>query len=305
MAQERTFTSYDQEQSKAYAQHRPDYHPSLYQSILDDHTSTGGQLDTLLDVGSGPGNVARALAPRFAHVIGLDPSEAMIAAARSLGGTTSISEPIRVEIADAEGLGADLSPPIQDSSVDLITAANAAHWFDMARFRHSAARFLKPGGSVVLWTPGRMCVHPSVPNAAAIQATFDQAEDVHLKAYMEPGNLLTRGRYADLVLPWTMEQPVSGFDRNVFIRHEWDIDEDLFAFVPEVSLDTLEKNMSTWSPVTRWHQAHPEAVGTDQDLVKIHSNTVKRLLHEAGVEKGQEKLKAGMRGVTLIVKKRA
>jgi ubiquinone/menaquinone biosynthesis C-methylase UbiE len=124
---EKTFSSYNQEQGKAYAQIRRDYHPDLYQTIINHHTSTGGELDTLLDVGCGPGTAARGLAPHFAHVIGLDPSEGMITTARSVGVVTSTSEPVRFEVSTAEELGGNLSPPVQDSSVDLITASNAAH----------------------------------------------------------------------------------------------------------------------------------------------------------------------------------
>src|ERR1700761_7147354 len=81
---EQTFSAYNQEQGKNYAQARRDYHPKVYQTILDHHTSTGGQLDTLLDVGCGPGNVTGSLAPHFAHAIGLDPSEGMISTARTI-----------------------------------------------------------------------------------------------------------------------------------------------------------------------------------------------------------------------------
>src|SRR5271163_2465265 len=110
---EKTSRSYNQEQGKAYAQIRRDYHPSVYQTIINHHTSTGGQLDTLLDVGCGPGTAAHGLAPHFAHAIGLDPSEGMITTARSLGDVTSTSEPVRFEVSTAEELGEHLSPSIQ------------------------------------------------------------------------------------------------------------------------------------------------------------------------------------------------
>lgn len=124
---EKTFTSFNKDQGSNYAQNRPGYHPNLYKTIIDYHTSTGGQLNTILDVGCGPGTTARALASRFAHVIGLDPSDGMINTARSLGGTSSTSELIRFEISTAEDLGSYLSPPVENASVDLITASTAAH----------------------------------------------------------------------------------------------------------------------------------------------------------------------------------
>lgn len=300
---EKTFTSYSHEQGKAYAQARPDYHPTLYQTVLDHHRTSGGQFDTVLDVGCGPGNVARGFSPHFTHAIGLDPSDGMMATAHSLGGSTSISEHIRYEVSTAEDLGASLAQPIQDASVDLITAANAAHWFDMSRFWSSAARVLKPGGSVALWTSGRNRIHPSVPNAGTLQNILDELEEKHLKPFFEPGNLLTRSRYIDLPLPWTLEKPISEFDESTFFRKDWDIAEDVYSFLPELNMDMFEKMTATASPVTRWRQAHPAAVGTEHDIVRIFRRAIERHLKDAGVKEGKETIKGSIHGVILIVKK--
>jgi len=298
---EKTFSSYNREQGNNYANARPDYHPSVYEAVLNSHTSTGGQFDMLVDVGCGPGLAALALAPHFSSTIGLDPSEGMITTARSLGGSTS--NPVRFEISTAEELGRDLSPPIQDSSVDLITASNAAHWFDMSRFWQSAARVLKPGGTVAIWTSGDARIHPSMPNAAAIQSALDKHEEDHLLPYFVPGNLLTRNRYIDLPLPWTLAEPVPGFDKGLFSRKDWGLGEEFFGGAQEAGLDIFEKVMATASPQTRWNQAHPDLVGTDRDVVKILRGEIERLLHEAGVEKGKETVKAMVHGALLIVKK--
>jgi trans-aconitate 3-methyltransferase len=300
--EEKTFRAYNQSQGKAYANVRRDYHPNVYQAIVDHHTSTGGKLDTLLDVGCGPGNAAHGLAPQFAHVVGLDPSEGMIATARAINDVTPDSEHVRFDISTAEQLGSNLMPPIEDGSVDLITAANAAHWFDMAGFWPAAARVLKPGGSVALWTSGEIRAHPSVPNAVAIQAAFDKHEE-RLTPYYEPGNLIVRGRYHDLLLPWTLEQPTVGFDEKNFTRKEWDVGEKFFKGEPEVDLDMMEKMLATGSAQTRWRQDHPDDVGTERDLLKILRKEVERLLREAGVKPGEERLKGSVQGVLLVVKK--
>lgn len=302
---EKTFRSYKQEQGEAYARARPDYHPFLYETVINWHISTGGRLDTLLDVGCGPGNAARALAPRFAHAIGLDPSEGMIATARAVGGVSSSSKPVRFEVSTAEELGGNLSPPVQDSSVDLIIAANAAHWFDMSGFWPSAARVLKPGGSVALWTTGQIRTHPSMPNAAAIQAAIEQHQESHLKPYYTPGSILAHNRYVDLPLPWMLEQPVPEFDESTFFRKDWDDGEKFVVGPSEVDLDIFEKLMATASNVTRWREAHPDDVGTERDVLRILRREIERLLHEAGVEKGKEKLKGTVHGALLMVKKKA
>lgn len=301
---EKTFTSYNSQQANNYAEQRRNYHSSLYQKVLDHHTSTGGQRDTLVDVGCGPGLATRGLSPFFTHVIGLDPSEAMIDKARLLGGITSTSELIRFEHSTAEDLGKELQPRIEDSSVDLIIAANAAHWFTMGPFWASAARVLKPGGSVALWTSGEPRAHPDMPNAAAIQAAMDEHNERHLRPHYVAGNLLTRNRYRNLPLPWTLDHPVTEFDESSFFRKDWGRGETFFTGEPEVDLDTFEKMMSTSSPQTRWWQAHPDLVGTKGDVLKILRNEIERLLHEAGVEKGKELVKGTSMGTLLIIKKK-
>ncbi|UNI13606.1 Trans-aconitate 3-methyltransferase [Purpureocillium takamizusanense] len=310
---EQTFSSYDQSQGQKYVQARHDYSPHVYQAVFEQHTSTGGRPDTLLDVGCGPGLVARALAPRFAHVIGLDPSEGMLAVASSLGGTSSTGDPIRWERGAAEDL--DKLPGLAPASVDLITAANAAHWFDMPPFWAAAARALRPGGSVAIWTNGDIRAHPSMPAAARIQAAMDRHFEVNLRPHMTPGNQLVMDGYVDLPLPWT---PTPGgdtndaasavaqqFDKARFVRKDWAADEDFFVSNAEVDLDGFEKMMATMSAQTRWNQANPELVGTDKDVVKILRREIENALHEAGVDKGKEVLKGSVLGVLLVVKKRS
>jgi len=307
---EKTFTSYNRAQGQAYAAIRRQYHPSVYETILSHHESTGGACTTLLDVGCGPGLALTALAPKFSHAIGLDPSEGMIQTARSLNAAgsiprTSTSEPVRFEISTAENLGRDLDPPIPDASVDLLTASNAAHWFDMAGFWPSAARVLKPGGSVALWCSGEMRVHPSTPGAEALQKAMDEIRNRELAPYYVEGNLLTFNRYRDLPLPWTLSPPVAGLEESTFFRKEWTIGEPFFVGELEVDMETFEKMLSTGSPVTRWREAHPEDVGTEKDVLRMFRRQAERILQENGVEPGQEKVRGTALGAVLIVKKKA
>jgi SAM-dependent methyltransferase len=308
MGSENTFKSYTKDQGAAYARNRPKYHPDLIQLIIDHHTSTGGELNTILDVGCGPGTSIRELAPRFEHANGIDPSKGMIDEALYIGGTSSTSEPIRFEISTAEELGSQLSPPIKESTVDLITASTAAHWFDMARFWPRAAEILKPGGTVALWCAGPMKLDPSVPNAAAIEEALNKIEERELKQFFEPGNWLARNLYAELVLPWTLEPPMAEFDEATFVRKIWDPENSEGFYVGgalDIDLNTMEKMLSTASPVQRWRDANPDAVKTGGDVVSRMRNEVERLLHAAGVGPGEEIVKAVTTGVLLMVKKKA
>ncbi|KAJ6446990.1 methyltransferase domain-containing protein [Purpureocillium lavendulum] len=310
---EQTFSSYNQDQGQKYVQARHDYNPLVYQAVFEQHASTGGRPGTLVDVGCGPGLAARALAPHFEHVIGLDPSEGMLAVARTLGGASSTGEPILWEHGAAEEL--DRLPRLAPGSVDLITAANAAHWFNMPRFWAAAARALRPGGTVALWTSGDIRTHPSMPAAAKVQAAMDRHFEENLRPHMTAGNLLTMSCYRDLPLPWTLElgagddeavHAASGqFDEAKFTRRDWAEDEEFFVSNSEVNLDGFEKLMATVSAQTRWNQHHPELVGTDKDVIKMLRREIEDALHEAGVEKGKERLKGAVLGALLVIKKKS
>jgi len=258
-------------------------------------------MDMLMDIGCGPGLASLGLASRFAHAIGIDPSQGMISAARSVQVVTAIQEPVRFEVAAAEDLGTDLIPPVAEASIDLVVAANAAHWFDMPKFWAQAARMLRPGGTVAMWASGEVRVHQSMPYAAAMQAAIDEHYEQYLKPYQASGNLLARNRYRDLLLPWTLDPPLADFEKASLFRKERDVGENFFAGIQAMSLKTYERVMSTASPVSRLRTDRPSAAGTEQDVVRILRRRLERILCDAGLNPDEE-MKGDVQGVMLMVK---
>ena len=173
----------------------------------------------------------------------------------------------------------------------------------MSGFWPRAAQILKPSGSVAMWTSGAIRAHPSMPNAPGIQAAMDAHQATYLDAYRNAGNDLARNAYRDLPLPWTLDPPVPEFDEAAFWRKDWEAGEDFFVGEQEVGLGTFGKMMGTASAVTRWREAHPDAVG-EEDVVRILRRDLERVLHEAGVKTGEEKLRGSVQGALLVVKKK-
>ena len=95
----------------------------------------------VLDLGCGPGKLARALAPHVTEVVAVDPSAAMLDLARAQDGGAARN--IRWLQARAEDL--DLDGPIQ-----LAVAGAAIHWMDPARLFPRLARALGPGAPVAI-----------------------------------------------------------------------------------------------------------------------------------------------------------
>jgi ubiquinone/menaquinone biosynthesis C-methylase UbiE len=122
-----------------YMRYRPDY-PRPFLQLLERECGLG-KGSVVADVGSGTGMLTRLLLESGAQVIGVEPNAAMRAAAeRELG-----REP-RFRSVDGSAEAARLA----DASVDLITAAQAFHWFDTVRARSEFSRILKPRGWVAL-----------------------------------------------------------------------------------------------------------------------------------------------------------
>ncbi|MCY3607444.1 MAG: class I SAM-dependent methyltransferase [Acidimicrobiaceae bacterium] len=93
-----------------------------------------------VDVGSGTGIATRQLAlalPEW-RTVGIEPGEAMRAQAVS----DSRDSAVEFRVGTAEDL------PLEDASAGLVTAAQALHWFDHARFYAEARRVLAPGGLI-------------------------------------------------------------------------------------------------------------------------------------------------------------
>jgi SAM-dependent methyltransferase len=121
-----------------YARYRPTY-PSTMLDFLADHGLRDGA--HVLDAGSGTGILAGLLLDRGAIVFAVEPNTPMRSEAERQLGSRSGFHSID-GTAEATGL--------PDESIDLITAAQAFHWFEPVPTRREWARVLRPGGWVAL-----------------------------------------------------------------------------------------------------------------------------------------------------------
>ena len=100
--------------------------------------------DRVLDVATGTGNMALALAPHVKEVVGLDLTPEMLDQARKLTAERGVANAEWV-LGDAEEL------PFPDASFDVWTARTAPHHFrHLDRSLAEAYRVLKPGGKAVV-----------------------------------------------------------------------------------------------------------------------------------------------------------
>lgn len=93
-----------------------------------------------LDLGAGTGKFTERLVGRATRLIAIEPSEQMLAV-------------LKAKLADVEAhIGTAESIPVDDGSVDVVTVAQAFHWFDRSPACAEIRRVLVPGGTLgLLW----------------------------------------------------------------------------------------------------------------------------------------------------------
>jgi len=202
-------------QADRYTQFRPHYPRALFEYLA---TIAPGR--TLAwDCGTGSGQAAVALAEFFAHVIATDASERQLEFAEP-------HERVRYQVAAAE------SSPLADGSADLVTVAQAIHWFDFDRFYPEVRRVLRPGGALAAWAYGLAEITPEVD--AVVWHLYSDL----LGSYWPPERQAIMDRYESIPFPFAEIHPPQ------------------FAMTAEWDLDALLGYLSTWSSAEKYIQKH-------------------------------------------------
>ena len=122
-----------------YVRYRPGYPPEALQTLKDECGLTPSHV--IAEIASGTGIWTRMLLNNGNRVFGIEPNAEM----RNAGERLLASFPNFTSIA-----GTAEATTLADHSVDFITAAQAAHWFDRSRARREFVRILKSAGWLVL-----------------------------------------------------------------------------------------------------------------------------------------------------------
>lgn len=212
-------------QAPDYAQYRPGYPEALF-SWLAGHAP--GR-DLAWDVGCGNGQASVQLATHFRRVVATDLSIAQIDRARPHARVEYRAAPC-----NASGL--------PDASCDLVTVAQAIHWFDFDKFYAEARRVLKPGGLLAAWTYTLLRGEPAI--TTAIEKYYAEV----LAPWWPPERRWVEVGYAGMPFPFAAQSPMRPAP-SFEIRLRW-------------TLADLVNYVGTWSAVQRCR----EATATDPTL---------------------------------------
>jgi SAM-dependent methyltransferase len=199
-----------------YREARPTYPPALFDWLA----AQAPRRELAWDCGCGNGQATGELAARFARVFASDPSANQVAQAKPIANVTFAVEP-------AERCS------LADGSIDLVTIAQALHWFDHVRFFSEARRVLAPRGVIAAWGYSDCQI-----GVAAIDAVKDRL-------------------YVDLTGPyWPPERALveAGFRTIAFPFDE--IATPAFAMVASWTVDQLLAYFRSWSATQRYLKAN-------------------------------------------------
>jgi SAM-dependent methyltransferase len=210
-----TFKDHFSAQSSDYARYRPRYPAALFEYLASIAPTRG----RAWDVGTGNGQAAVGLAQDFDKVVATDPSAEQLASAQP-------HAKVVYQRATAE------RSPLANSSVDLITVAQAVHWFDLDRFYDEVRRVARPGGVIAIWSYGLAEITPDVD--AAVHYLYSDV----LGTYWPPERSVIEDGYRTVPFPFP-ELPTPHFQMTA----RW-------------SLTDLIGYLGTWSSTQAFIKQH-------------------------------------------------
>lgn len=211
-----TFQDHFSGHAADYAHYRPHYPAALFTWLAQQCPCR----DRVWDCATGNGQAAIALTEHFHHVMATDASAAQLAQA------TAHSR-ITYRVAPAEQSGLD------SHSLDLVTVAQAVHWFQLAAFYHEAKRVLKPDGLLAIWCYG--CPQMAAP---ALDRRLNEYYSTTLNDFWPPERRLVEDGYAHLEFPFT------------------EIATPTYTMQVTWTLEALIGYLLTWSATQRFIKTH-------------------------------------------------
>jgi ubiquinone/menaquinone biosynthesis C-methylase UbiE len=207
--------------AEAYAARRPSYPDELF-----DHLSALClRTELAWDCGAGSGQASLPLARAFRRVIATDSSRAMLARAVR-------HERVVYVVATAEAC------PLDSATADVVTVAQALHWFNPESFYREVERVLAPGGILAVWTYGSQLLdHPAMDRV--LTEFYEDTVGPYWaseRRHVESGYRSLPFPYPELPAPaWVMER-------------RWSLD-DLLGYIGTWSATQLARESTGSDPV--------------------------------------------------------
>jgi SAM-dependent methyltransferase len=202
-------------QADSYANYRPAYPAQLYHLILP-HVPAR---ELAWDCATGNGQCALALSRYFARVLATDISANQLAKRME-------APNVQYQRAAAE------QTAFADGIFDLVTVAQALHWFDTDAFYREVRRVAKPGGVLAVWGYGDLFTN------SPMDAVINRLNHAILGAYWPPERTLVDTGYQTIPFPFPVLTAATLTMQKAYTLHE------------------LLGYFRSWSSAQRYQQQH-------------------------------------------------
>ena len=216
--------------AEKYCKHRPDYPDELFGFLS---SMTPGR-NLAWDCATGSGQAALGLVKYFPKVIATDASQRQIENATR-------HEKISYSVAPAH------KTAIPADSIDLITVAQALHWFELDRFYTEAERVLKQNGIIAAWTYNLLKISPEIDQV--IEFFYFNV----VGEFWPPERKFVENRYENIPFPFH-RLPSPSF----LMSAKWTVEQ-------------LVGYLDTWSAVKRYKESRGEnpVESIEKDLIRF------------------------------------
>lgn len=256
--------------AKGYNAARPTYPDLFYDTLMEYHKSKGNPTELALDVGCGPGFVAFKLLNYFESVVGTDFSLTMIDQCNK-DPRVEFSDKVRFYATPAEEAPKDILP----LSVDMITAAEACHWFDHPKFFAESARILKSGGTLAYWFYfDPVFVGNQKATDLVVEYSYDSSKKKYGDSYErffgpyfdQPGHDIFRTTLSHISPP---ESEFTDIVRHYYHPHENPDGPKYTSLYIErkISLNTFRGQAKSWSGYHNWKRDNPDKPDAADELI--------------------------------------
>jgi len=187
-----------------YVRYRPGY-PAEALRVLRDECGLEPE-HIVADIASGTGIWTRMVLENGNRVFGVEPNAEM----RSAGERLLVGFPRFISVT-----GTAEVTTLADASVDFVTAAQAAHWFDRERARREFVRILKPGGWLaLLWNERLTDSTPFLQDYEQLLLTFgtDYQEVRHERTTAVVNEFYDPAPFQERVFPMRQEFDYAGVE---------------------------------------------------------------------------------------------
>lgn len=250
-----------------YSQFRPHYPPQFYQ-LLSQYI--GHKVNKAVDIGCGTGVSLYPLLELSDRVIGTDLLAVMVERANTIKHeklSPSDAARISFQVANVSDWN--------DNNVDLITVAQAIHWFDTAKFFHQAYQALSPGGVLAYY----YYVDPVIKGVAnadkanALYHRYVYGEDTIGPHWEQPGRSILANMCRD-VNQGISPKEFTNVEQHIYEAEEREpTDKDMVMTREGVVVDDLFNYIRTY---LGYHNFEAET-GKGEDVLKQFADDLNQL----------------------------